>query len=94
MQVYGDGKARKRIRGRTPGHPRGILVASDAIGMGLNLNIKRVIFTAMHKFDGEHQDVKRIAIDFESPVYHRNLQLQHPTATSNCRSNGATATVT
>ena len=39
--------------GGTPGHPCGILVASDAIGMGLNLNIKRVIFTAMHKFDGE-----------------------------------------
>jgi hypothetical protein len=33
--------------------PRGVLVASDAIGMGLNLNIRRVIFTAMRKYDGE-----------------------------------------
>ena len=30
-----------------------VLVASDAIGMGLNLNIKRVIFSTMHKYDGE-----------------------------------------
>jgi superfamily II DNA/RNA helicase len=29
-----------------------VLVASDAVGMGLNLNIGRVIFTAMQKFDG------------------------------------------
>jgi ATP-dependent RNA helicase SUPV3L1/SUV3 len=29
-----------------------ILVATDAIGMGLNLPIRRVVFTAVHKFDG------------------------------------------
>ena len=29
-----------------------ILVATDAIGMGLNLPIRRVIFSAIHKFDG------------------------------------------
>jgi ATP-dependent RNA helicase SUPV3L1/SUV3 len=29
-----------------------ILVATDAIGMGLNLPIRRVIFTSIHKFDG------------------------------------------
>ena len=29
-----------------------ILVATDAIGMGLNLPIKRVIFATIHKFDG------------------------------------------
>ena len=29
-----------------------ILVATDAIGMGLNLTIRRVIFSATHKFDG------------------------------------------
>lgn len=29
-----------------------VLVATDAIGMGLNLPIKRVIFTAVSKFDG------------------------------------------
>lgn len=29
-----------------------VLLASDAIGMGLNLNIGRVIFTAVQKFDG------------------------------------------
>eukprot|EP00842_Homolaphlyctis_polyrhiza_P005292 jgi/Hompol1/5764/HPOL_004706-RA len=30
-----------------------ILVASDAIGMGLNLNIRRVVFWRVDKFDGE-----------------------------------------
>lgn len=29
-----------------------ILVATDAIGLGLNLNIRRIIFTALDKFDG------------------------------------------
>lgn len=29
-----------------------ILVATDAIGMGLNLPIRRIIFTQIHKFDG------------------------------------------
>ncbi|XP_054805618.1 DExH-box ATP-dependent RNA helicase DExH16, mitochondrial isoform X2 [Prosopis cineraria] len=29
-----------------------VLVASDAIGMGLNLNISRIVFSTMKKFDG------------------------------------------
>jgi ATP-dependent RNA helicase SUPV3L1/SUV3 len=29
-----------------------LLVASDAIGMGLNLNIKRIVFASLTKFDG------------------------------------------
>jgi len=33
--------------------PYDVLVATDAIGMGLNLNIRRVIFSATEKFDGE-----------------------------------------
>ncbi|NVN12927.1 helicase-related protein, partial [Nguyenibacter vanlangensis] len=43
------------------------LVATDAIGMGLNLTIRRVIFTALRKFDGTQtrdltsQEVKQIA---------------------------------
>lgn len=32
-----------------------VLVGSDAIGMGLNLKIKRVIFESLHKFDGQNQ---------------------------------------
>ncbi|KAL9658739.1 hypothetical protein ABK040_005894 [Willaertia magna] len=32
-----------------------VLVATDAIGMGLNLNIKRVIFSAVEKYDGFEQ---------------------------------------
>jgi ATP-dependent RNA helicase SUPV3L1/SUV3 len=30
----------------------GILVATDAVGMGLNLPIRRVVFSTTHKFDG------------------------------------------
>lgn len=43
-----------------------ILVATDAIGMGLNLSIKRVIFTSLRKFDGTQtrdlttQEIKQI----------------------------------
>lgn len=43
-----------------------ILVCTDAIGMGLNLNIRRVIFSTLRKFDGQQsrdltaQDVKQI----------------------------------
>ncbi|KAF6256649.1 P-loop containing nucleoside triphosphate hydrolase protein [Scenedesmus sp. NREL 46B-D3] len=44
-----------------------VLVASDAIGMGLNLNIRRVVFATMHKYDGQQlrpltpTEVKQIA---------------------------------
>ena len=44
-----------------------ILVASDAIGMGLNLNIRRIIFNSIFKFNGEavvrlsHSDIKQIS---------------------------------
>ena len=43
-----------------------ILIATDAIGMGLNLNIRRVVFAALRKFDGtesrdlQPQEVKQI----------------------------------
>ncbi|RKP34195.1 P-loop containing nucleoside triphosphate hydrolase protein [Dimargaris cristalligena] len=37
-----------------PESPNTVLVASDAIGMGINLSIGRVIFTAVHKFNGIH----------------------------------------
>lgn len=44
-----------------------ILIATDAIGMGINLPIRRLIFTEIEKFDGESfrplttQEVKQIA---------------------------------
>lgn len=44
-----------------------ILVASDAIGMGLNLNIRRIIFNSIYKHDGNeiirlgHSAIKQIA---------------------------------
>ncbi|WP_249110353.1 helicase-related protein [Neokomagataea anthophila] len=43
-----------------------IIIATDAIGMGLNLSIRRVIFSALRKFDGRQtrdltsQEVKQI----------------------------------
>jgi ATP-dependent RNA helicase SUPV3L1/SUV3 len=50
-----------------PDNDYDFLVASDAIGMGLNLSIKRVIFETSSKFDGFRQrtlvtpDIKQIA---------------------------------
>ncbi|KAH0372256.1 P-loop containing nucleoside triphosphate hydrolase protein, partial [Aureobasidium melanogenum] len=50
-----------------PDNDYDFLVASDAIGMGLNLSIKRVIFESSSKFDGFRQrtlvvpDIKQIA---------------------------------
>ncbi|KAG1358658.1 ATP-dependent RNA helicase SUV3, mitochondrial, partial [Cocos nucifera] len=46
----------------------GVLVASDAIGMGLNLNISRIIFSTLKKFDGVYNreltvaEIKQIAV--------------------------------
>ncbi|GFZ08879.1 ATP-dependent RNA helicase [Actinidia rufa] len=44
-----------------------VLVASDAIGMGLNLNISRIIFSTLEKYDGTEMrqltvsEIKQIA---------------------------------
>jgi Helicase conserved C-terminal domain len=44
-----------------------VLVASDAIGMGLNLNIQRIIFNSVYKNDGtgivrlDHSAMKQIS---------------------------------
>jgi ATP-dependent RNA helicase SUPV3L1/SUV3 len=44
-----------------------VLVASDAIGMGLNLNISRIIFSTLQKYDGSEtrdltvSEIKQIA---------------------------------
>lgn len=39
------------------GKDHSILVASDAVGMGLNLNIRRIIFNAVQKFNGEEREL-------------------------------------
>ncbi|WP_312942725.1 DEAD/DEAH box helicase [Oscillibacter sp.] len=67
--IYGDlppevrkGQYDAFIRGENP-----VLVATDAIGMGVNLPIRRLIFTELEKFDGESrrpltsQEIKQIA---------------------------------
>jgi ATP-dependent RNA helicase SUPV3L1/SUV3 len=44
-----------------------VLIASDAIGMGLNLNIGRLIFSTLSKYDGKDMrplttsEIKQIA---------------------------------
>ena len=49
-----------------PNNDYDVLVATDAVGMGLNLSIGRVIFESMEKFDGskrralEQHEVKQI----------------------------------
>jgi hypothetical protein len=39
--------------GEVDARPYNVLVASDAIGMGLNLSIRRIIFSTLTKFDGK-----------------------------------------
>jgi hypothetical protein len=46
----GKKKAKKKIRFHARRYD--VLVATDAIAMGLNLSIRRVIFSTMEKFDG------------------------------------------
>lgn len=56
-----------------------VLVASDAIGMGLNLNISRIIFSTLQKFDGTEtrdltvSEIKQIAGKFQQ-TYQLKLQ--------------------
>lgn len=54
--IYGglppETRSRQAQLFNTPDSGYDVLIASDAIGMGLNLNIKRVVFTTMTKFDG------------------------------------------
>eukprot|EP00592_Proboscia_alata_P018613 CAMPEP_0194407242 /NCGR_PEP_ID=MMETSP0176-20130528/5265_1 /TAXON_ID=216777 /ORGANISM="Proboscia alata, Strain PI-D3" /LENGTH=981 /DNA_ID=CAMNT_0039206755 /DNA_START=593 /DNA_END=3535 /DNA_ORIENTATION=- len=63
-----------------------VMVASDAIGMGLNLNIRRVIFNSLFKSNGEsivqldHSSVKQIA----GRAGRRNSQ--YPDGIVTCRS--------
>ncbi|RTL40007.1 MAG: RNA helicase, partial [Rhodocyclaceae bacterium] len=52
--IYGalSPEVREREAHRFAGGDADILVATDAIGMGLNLPIRRVVFTAVQKYDG------------------------------------------
>lgn len=56
--IYGglppETRSRQAQLFNTPDSGYDVLIASDAIGMGLNLNIKRVVFTTMTKFDGNN----------------------------------------
>lgn len=55
--IYGslppDVRAEQARRFNDPNSEYNILVASDAIGMGLNLSIKRIIFNTIFKNNGE-----------------------------------------
>lgn len=60
-----------------------VLVASDAIGMGLNLNISRIIFSTLRKFDGTEvrdltvSEIKQIAGKlFRGHLYCISLRLK------------------
>lgn len=47
-------EVRRREANRFASGEAQVVVATDAIGMGLNLPIRRVIFSTTHKFDGRH----------------------------------------
>lgn len=53
-----------------------ILIASDAIGMGLNLNIRRVIFSTTSKFDGKDFRELTPLVANTQGTCHRHLGIQ------------------
>jgi ATP-dependent RNA helicase SUPV3L1/SUV3 len=69
--VYGDlppeTRAEQARLFNDPNSGYNVLVGTDAIGMGLNLNIRRIVFSKVEKFDGETRrplkvsEVKQIA---------------------------------
>lgn len=69
--VYGslppEVRAQQAALFNDPNNDYDILVASDAVGMGLNLSIKRIVFTTISKFNGrtkvpiEISQIKQIA---------------------------------
>ncbi|OMJ26358.1 ATP-dependent RNA helicase SUV3L, mitochondrial [Smittium culicis] len=56
--IYGglppDNRSRQANLFNDPNSEYKVLVASDAVGMGLNLKIKRTIFDSLRKFDGNN----------------------------------------
>ncbi|KAI8593057.1 P-loop containing nucleoside triphosphate hydrolase protein [Geranomyces variabilis] len=62
--IYGslppETRAEQAKQFNDPNGPYDVLVASDAIGMGLNLNIGRMVFECVAKFDGK--EVKNLSI--------------------------------
>lgn len=57
--VYGalppDARQQQAALFNAPRSGYGVLAASDAVGMGLNLAIRRVVFTSVRKFDGTQE---------------------------------------
>merc|ERR1719174_3565030 len=55
--IYGslppEGRRDQAALFNDPSSGHDVLVASDAVGMGLNLHIRRVVFRSLRKFDGE-----------------------------------------
>ena len=89
--IYGslppDVRAEQARRFNDPNSEYEILVASDAIGMGLNLSIKRIIFHTIVKNNGEriiridHSSVKQIAgrAGRRNSIYpHGEVTCRHP----------------
>ncbi|KAI1709611.1 ATP-dependent RNA helicase SUV3 like protein, mitochondrial [Ditylenchus destructor] len=75
--IYGDLppaiKVKEANSFNNPNHRNKILIATDAVGMGINLNIKRIIFNSITMWNKEHipahslQQVAGRAARFKSP---------------------------
>lgn len=55
-------KLKQAERFNNPNDPCKILVATDAVGMGLNLSIKRIIFSTMHKTSVNSNEEKELEL--------------------------------
>ena len=62
-----EARSQQAVLFNTPRSGYNVLAASEAVGLGLNLAIRRVVFTSLQKFDGTSQraltaaEVKQIA---------------------------------
>ncbi|KAI1709610.1 ATP-dependent RNA helicase SUV3 like protein, mitochondrial [Ditylenchus destructor] len=75
--IYGDLPPTVKVKEanyfNNPNHKNKILIATDAVGMGINLNIKRIIFNSIVMWNREHipahslQQVAGRAARFKSP---------------------------
>ena len=55
-------RERERERERRERSRPFVLVASDAVGMGLNLTIRRIIFSSLEKYDGTRRRLLHSAV--------------------------------
>jgi len=80
----------RRLQARLFNEPNNdftVLVASDAVGMGLNLNIRRIIFHTLQKYDGSANARAPVSVSMIKQVLSTNEWQLICTLPEACRMN-------